>query len=153
MNIKLILLQFVPNLGNKGDIVEVSKGYANNFLIAKGLGRKVAAADIERNLKEKEIRNAKIKEHLLKNKEIKDKLSNKRVSLKLRASSSGKLYAAISREDIVKTIRETYGFELPEDAIQLKSVKSLGLHSFKISLKDQGDVAMKLKVYDIKKST
>jgi len=152
MNIKLILLQPVSNLGKKGDIVEVSKGYARNFLIAKGLGRKITEVEIERNAKEKEIRDAKIKKHLLKAKDIKDKLSNKRISLKHKASSSGTLYAAISPQDIVEAIRETYGFELPEEAIQLKPVKSLGLHSFKISFKDQGDAAMKLKVYDIKKS-
>lgn len=152
MNIKLILLQPVLNLGKKGDIVEVSKGYARNFLIAKGLGRKVAEAEIERNVKEKEIKNAKINEQMLKNKDIKNKLSNKRISLKQKASSSGKLYAAVSAEDIAEAIRETYGFELPEDAIQLKPIKTLGLHPFKISFKDQGDAAMKLKVYDIKKS-
>lgn len=153
MYIKLILLQPVPNLGKKGDIVEVSKGYARNFLIAKGLARKATVTDTNRALKAEELREVRIKEQMLRNKGIKEKLSNKTVSLKHKASSAGRLYSAISQEDVAKAIRETYGFELPEEAIHLKPIKTLGLHSFKISLKDQGDAIMKLKVYDIKKQS
>jgi large subunit ribosomal protein L9 len=146
-------LQKVDGLGKKGDIVETSKGYARNFLLPQKLAKIVNQKDIDKIEREAEAQKLKIREELAGLKDIKQQLAKKRVSLKHRATSTGKLYAAVSAQDVARAIYKTYGFRLPVDAIKIAPIKTIGLYPFKIILPDspafsagKEEILMKLKV-------
>ena len=148
MNAKLILLQKVDSLGKRGDIVEVAKGYARNFLLPQNLAKVVNQKDINKIEQEKEAQKVKIQEQLAKLKDIGQRLAKRRILISKRASSTGKLYGAISAQEISKAIYQTYGFLLPKESIRIEPIKSLGLHPFKIILPDIEEVLMKAKIVD-----
>ena len=149
MNRKLILLQKVRGLGKGGDIIEVKKGYARNFLLPKGLAKRISQKDIEKIEEEKEFQRLKLQEELAKIKDIGHKLAKKRILVRKRTTSTGKLYAAVSPEDIAQAIYQTYGFQLPAESIKADPIKALGLHTFKIVLPDHEEVLMKVKLVEL----
>lgn len=147
MNIKIILLKPVANLGKKGDVVAVTKGYARNYLFPAQLAKITTPGEEVQLAKEKAAVLRRSAEHLEELKKIHQSLSNKRVSIAKKASGKGKLYAAVTPADIVPTIYDTYGFHLPEEVIKIPtSIKTLGLHVFKIILTGEGELSMKVKV-------
>ena len=143
---QVVLTNTVEKIGEKGDITSVKRGFARNFLIPRGLAKKVNKEEIALLKEEQKARQEKIAETISKGEELKKQLSKKRVCLTLPASSSGKLYGSVTVRDIHGAVYETYGIDLPDNAIILEPVKSVGLHLFHIATKDHGEVPMKVKV-------
>ena len=146
MNIKVILQEDVSKLGDKGDVVEVTRGYARNFLFKKDLAKKVSEGELKQIQSQKEAGVKKIEKQSQNLDKMKKALDGKRISAKKRASSKGKLYAAVTSKEISREIKHTYGFTLPEESIKADHVKEVGLHPFKINIAGKGDITMKIKV-------
>jgi len=140
---KVVLLEKVEKLGNKGEIKEVSAGYASNFLIPKELV-KPASEKIVKQVKEnlKKIK----KEGVKKLEEIKkelNKLKNKKFFIKKRAEK-GKLFEAIKEKDIAKLIGKN---EINEKNIILpKPIKKTGEYEIEIKISDEAKVKIELEV-------
>src|SRR3989339_637983 len=146
METKVILKNSVGKLGNKGDVVKVKRGYARNFLLAKGLAKIATAGEMEQLEQQKTPVEKHRVNQLGKLDAMKKALHGKRISVKRRTSGKGKLYAAVTANEILAAIHDTYGFELPEESLRLESIKDLGLHPFKIILPTKGEVTMKVRI-------
>lgn len=130
---KVILLQNMPNLGDKDEIKEVAVGYARNFLIPQGLAQQAtpqAIAELEAR-KEKEARQAEV--DLAKTEQLAGKLEGQVIEITAKANEEGKLYAAISPTKITVALKEK-GFEISPDKIQAEHIKELGEHEVVINL-------------------
>ena len=126
---KVILTKTVRDLGKSGDIKDVADGYAQNFLINKGLA--VRATDelinkiqIEKNQKQSLEKNKKeITEKLVKS------LNGLSVTIGHRADVHGKLYQGISEGEIITALRTTHGVIITKDLFDhFKPIKEQGVH-------------------------
>ena len=116
---KVILLQDVKGLGKEGDVVEVSDGYGRNFLLKKKLAKESSVA----NLNEVKLKQGARAEHEKRAYEaaleLKEKLDGKTFTLKMKSGEGGKLYGAVTNQDVADELKKN-GFE-----ITLVDVKSM----------------------------
>ena len=142
---KVILLQDVKSLGKKGEIVNISDGYARNFVLPKGLGKEANAANLN-DLKLQKANEEKVaKEKLEKARKLAAELEEKEVTVKMRFGEGGKSFGSISGKEIAAAAKEQCGLELDKKKIQLsESIKALGTYEVQIKLHPQ--VVGKLKV-------
>ena len=132
---KLILNSDVKSLGRKGDVVDVAKGYARNYLLPK----KLAVVANSSNLKFAEALREKTEKHAVANIElaesIKTALADAKIVISQNTTDEGTLYAAVSNEQIVDAIETFSGFRLEAEQIDVENqVKEIGLHSISIVL-------------------
>lgn len=123
---KIILQKEVTELGLEGDIVNVKKGYARNFLIPKGLGLEASP----QNIKALELKRKKIEVNRLKAREeaekLKDMFSGMTVTFFHKAGEEGKLYGSVTSMDIADSIAKQ-GIVVDRRKIDLdKPIKTLG---------------------------
>ena len=132
---KLILNSDVKSLGRKGDVVDVAKGYARNYLLPK----KLAIVATSSNLKFAEKLQAKREMQAQANDElaesIKAALADAKIVISQNTTDEGTLYAAVSDEQIVDAIETFSGFRLEtEQVVAEKQVKEIGLHTISVVL-------------------
>ena len=142
---QVILLEDVKKLGKKGELVEISDGYARNFVLPKKLG--VEANSKNRNdLKLQKANADKIaKEQLEAARELAGVLETKEVALKMKSGEGGKAFGSISSKEIAQAAKEQCGLELDKKKIQLpEPIKALGV--YEVSVKLHPKVTGKLKV-------
>ena len=132
---KLILNSDVKSLGRKGDVIDVAKGYARNYLLPK----KLAIVATSSNLKFAEKLQAKREMQAQANDElaesIKAALADAKIVISQNTTDEGTLYAAVSDEQIVNAIETFSGFRLEtEQVVTENQVKEIGLHTISIVL-------------------
>ena len=132
---KLILNSDVKSLGRKGDVVDVAKGYARNYLLPK----KLAIVATSSNLKFAEKLQAKREMQAQANDElaesIKAALADAKIVISQNTTDEGTLYAAVSGEQIVDAIETFSGFRLEnEQVVTDNQVKEIGLHTISVVL-------------------
>lgn len=142
---KVILLEDVKPLGKKGDICDVSDGYARNFIIPRGKGLE-ATPDNMNNLKLKKANDAKVAQENLENAQnLAAQLEKQTVVIKVKVGEGGKLFGAIASKEIAEAVKEQTGLELDKKKIVLSEpIKTLGNKEVRIKL--HKDVAAKLAI-------
>lgn len=146
---EIILLEDVKSLGKKGDIVDVSDGYARNFVLPKKLG--VEANSKNRNdLKLQKANADKVaKEQLESAKELAGILETKEVTLKMKSGEGGKAFGSVSSKEIAQAAKEQCGLELDKKKIQLpEPIKSLGVYEVGVKLHPKVTGKLKVKVIE-----
>ena len=144
---KLILNSDVTKLGRKGDIVDVAKGYARNYLLPKNLA--IVATDSNISIAEKiqEKRIAEITESEELAESIKVALADAHLVIPQKSTDEGTLYAAVANSEIVEVIEKFSGFKIEESQIELNDqVKEIGLHNIKIRISEDVDFDVVLEV-------
>ncbi len=135
---KVILTQNVARLGNKGDIVEVSEGYARNFLLKKNLAREATKGALKDTLNKKETKEKAKDEAIAQKLILAKKLKEEGLVLNLNKNKSGQLFEKIDKAKLVKIIKEKYGVNIKEGEIVFEdTVKSVG--DFEFGLKIAGN--------------
>ena len=132
---KLILNSDIKPLGRKGDVVDVAKGYARNYLLPKKLAIVATANNLEfaQKLQEKRQQQAQVNSELAES--IITALADAHIVISQTTTDEGTLYAAISNLQIVEAVETFSGFKLEEEQISLESqVKEIGLHTIKVVL-------------------
>lgn len=144
---KVILTANVEGLGNRGDTVEVKDGYANNYLIPRGLAvrsTKGKAKEAEQLAKEKM---AKADRELRKAEETAQLISGRTFEVTAKAGEEGKLFGAITSKDISELLKRELDLEIDRKKIQLEEhIKTLGFHEARIKLHPQVEAIVHLKV-------
>lgn len=132
---KIVLLQDVKKLGKKGEIVDVSDGYARNFILAKKLGKEATSQAIN-DVKMKNASEARHKaEELAAAKELGAKIKDMSVTVKMKAGEGGRTFGSISTKEIVKAAKDQLGLDVDKKKLQLKEpIKSLGTHIVTLKL-------------------
>lgn len=131
---KVVLLQHVKGLGQKGEIKEVSDGYFRNALAPRQLAKLATSGQV----KHVRAQQAKSLEKLQNMKEsalsLKSKLEGKTIQLTEKASESGKLYASVSNKEVAQAIKAQLKVELPVKKISLETIKETGDFPVQIQL-------------------
>ena len=142
---KVVLLQDVKSLGKAGDLVEVSEGYARNFLLPKKLGAAATAENLN-SLKLKKANEAKIAaEQLAEAKALAAKIEAGAVTVYIKGGENGKTYGSVSTKELAEAVKEQLGLELDKKKIALaEPLKNFG--SYDTVVKLHREVQAKLKV-------
>ncbi len=142
---KVILLADVKALGKKGDVVEVSDGYARNMLLPKKLG--VEATDKNKNdLKLQKAHEEKVAAQKLAEAEaMAGELDKLKITVTMKAGENGKVFGSVSSKEIAQAAKDQHNVELDKKKIQLEEpIKSFG--EFTVPIKLHTKVTGKLHV-------
>ncbi len=144
---KVILTQDVKAQGKKGDLINVSDGYANNFLLPKGLAKpataqainelegKKGAAQFHKNQEEEKARN------------IAERMKEMTIKLTAKAGAGGKLFGSITSKDIAEALKAQYNITVDKRKIDLPDgIKSCGTTDVRIQLYPQIFGSIKVQV-------
>lgn len=144
---KVILTQEIKKLGAKGEILEVSDGYARNFLIPQGLAEEATKTRV------KEIQEKSVKEEKQKSSEkdraevLKNKLQGKKVEIRVKAGAGDKLFGAVTTREIADLLRSEFGVEIDKKKIDLgEPIKHLGQYNIKLKIYPAVQAELKLVV-------
>ena len=144
---KVILLENVKRIGSIGEVIEVKRGYARNFLIAnkKALyASKENIAQVEKiksNLSQKD--NEKKKEAV----QISEQINGKEYLVKKLSTENNELYGSVKPTEIAKLIQEQNKIDITPSMIQpIEEIKSLGKFKVKVSLHSEVDAEITISV-------
>ncbi len=147
MSIKLILLEDVGTLGKRGDMVDVSDGYARNFLLPKKKAIKAtegALTQAERLREAREVADRSAREAA---ERIATQLAGTRVVLAAQAGDEGKLYGSIGTNDVVEGIVRFTGVEVEKRSVDIRTpIKAIGLHEVWLKLHPEVEFPITLDV-------
>jgi large subunit ribosomal protein L9 len=131
---KVILLQDVKGHGKKGELCNVSDGYARNFLFPKKLALQADNAALN-ELKNREQAAAHHKqEEINAAKETAEKLNGKTVTIKAKAGSNGKLFGSVTSKEIASEIANSLGIEIDRKKMSVADIKNFGEYTAEIKL-------------------
>jgi large subunit ribosomal protein L9 len=145
---KVILKQDVPKLGKKNELVNVSDGYARNFLIPKGLAIEASASAVNEMKMREKADKAKRETELAYAKKQAEKIKGLKITFASKAGDNGKLFGSITSKDIAQKLDKEYKIQVDRRKIVLpEPIKSLG--DFDIEIKLHAGVSATLKVHVI----
>lgn len=131
---KVILLADVKGTGKKGEIHEVSDGYARNMLFKKGLAKEATAVEVNSLKIKKDAEEFHRKEEEKRLKEIAARLNNSVIVCKVKAGEKGRIFGSVTSQEIANSLKEV-GFDIDKRAISLpEPIKSLGHYKLEIKL-------------------
>jgi large subunit ribosomal protein L9 len=134
-NMKIILLKDISKLGRKDEIKEVNDSYAFNFLIPQKMAMRAtteliaaATARQKRATTEKVLRHDELEKAAI-------KLNGKKIVIIKEASEKGKLFAAVSAEEILATVKKDLGLALSLEHFKIgQHLKELGVHELSLQI-------------------
>ena len=132
---KVILLEDVKALGKKGQVVNVSDGYARNLLLPKKLGVEATGKNMN-DLKLQKAHEDKVaQENLDAAKALAEELKDKQVTVGIKVGEGGRTFGSISAKEIAEAAKAQLGYELDKKKLQLSApIKELGTTMVPIKL-------------------
>ena len=143
---KVILTQDVKGKGKKGQMIEVSDGYAKNFLIKKGLAEPATASGVNTVNQQRNAQAFHKAENEKRLKELAVELKGKEVTVSIRAGENGRTFGSVTTAQISAGL-EAMGYEIDKKKIVLKEqIKQLGSYEVEIRLMEKVTTKIIIKV-------
>jgi large subunit ribosomal protein L9 len=143
--VKVILRADVPNVGRKGDVLDVADGFARNYLVPKGFALRAsdgALAQAEGMRRARALKEARDREGA---EEVARKLTPTVIRIPARAGSEGRLFGSVTVGDLAEAVLAQTGVTVDRRRISLdEPIKSLGSHE--VALRLHTDVEVRLQV-------
>lgn len=148
---KVILMQDVKGQGKKGQLVEVSEGYARNFLLPRKLAAAATADALNTmNMKEK-ARKAEEARQKAEAEATAEKLKECPVKVTAKAGTGGRLFGAVTTKEISEELQKQYGVDIPKQKLALEEpIKSFGNYEVKAKLGFEVSGTVYVSVYEEK---
>ena len=144
---KVILLENLRKIGSIGDVIDVKRGFARNYLISSKKALYASKENIKEVEKIKKDLNSKDQERKKNSKAIYEKINNKEYLIKKLNTENNELYGSVKPTEISKLILKLDKIEIKPSAIQLvKEIKSLGTFDVKLNLHTEVQAEIKIKV-------
>ena len=142
---KVILKEDVKSLGKKGEIVNVSDGYARNFIMKTGKGIEANTKNLN-DLKLKKANDDKVaQEHYEAAVELGKKIEAGKIEVSIKTGEGGKAFGSVSSKEIATEVKAQMELEVDKKKVQLKdAIKALG--TYEVPIKLHPKVTAKLKV-------
>ena len=132
---KVVLKEDIKGTGKKGDLVNVSDGYARNYLLPRGLAivaDSAAMNDIKSKNEAKEHHKAVELENA---KQIASVINGNSVKIEAKAGSAGRLFGSVTSKEVAAALKEQYDVDLDKRKIELDSdIKSFGTYGAKVKI-------------------
>ena len=132
---KVVLLADVKGSGKKGELVNVSDGYARNFLFPKKLAKEANAQALNELKNAEESKAFKIKQETEAAQASADKINGKSVSILAKAGQGEKLFGSVTAKEIAEAIKKQYGVDVDKRKIDTKGdMKAFGTYECEVKL-------------------
>ena len=132
---KVILQQDVKGQGKKGQLVDVSDGYARNFLLPKKLAVIATAENLNTMKQQEKARKAQEAAEKAEAEATAKKLEGLTVKIAAKAGEGGRLFGAVTSKEIAEELNKQYGLNVPKQKIVLEEpIKTFGVHRVKAKL-------------------
>lgn len=144
---KVILLEDVKSLGKKGQLVDVSDGYARNFILSKKKGIEATAKNMNDLKLQKAHEDKLAAQRLEEAKLFAAEIAKAEVVLELKVGEGGKLFGAVSSKEIAQAAKEQLNMELDKKKLLLPNpIKTVGTTSVSVKLHPQVTAELKVVV-------
>ena len=146
---KVILLEDVKSLGKKGDIVNVSDGYARNAILPKKLGIEATSKNLNDLKLQNQHADKVAAENLANAKELAKTVEQQKVVIKIKAGEGGKIFGSVSTKEIAQATKEQTGLELAKNKMHLPDgIKALGTYEVPVKLHPQVTAKLTVQVVE-----
>lgn len=143
---KVILLADVKGTGKKGDVVEVSDGFARNMLFKKNLAKIATAVEVNSLQIKKNAEEFHKREEIKRLTELSREINGKEVLCFVKAGEAGKIFGSVTNENVSAALKNA-GYEVDKKKIVISApIKKLGLYDVEIKLISGVPCKVKLKV-------
>ena len=131
---EIILKQDVANLGYKDEIVKVKNGYANNYLLPKGMA--IIATPVNKKIHAENLRQRAHKEEALrKNAETQQAaLNGKTVKLIVKVGENGQLFGGVNNIMVAEALKEQHNYDVDRKNIVVETIKAVGNYTAKVNV-------------------
>jgi large subunit ribosomal protein L9 len=149
--IQLLLIHNVEHLGKQGELVEVRRGYALNYLLPQGLA--TVATDHHRRMIEKHREKLRLVEleRLKEFRTMADEIEKQSITIEANANDEGHLYGSVGAQEITEALKQQ-NINITSDQVRLQGpLKELGLYTVKVQL--HSEVEAELKVWVVPTAT
>ena len=146
---KVILLEDVKSLGKKGDIVNVSDGYARNAILPKKLGIEATSKNLNDLKLQNQHADKVAAENLANAKELAKTVEQQKVVIKIKAGEGGKIFGSVSTKEIAQATKEQTGLELDKKKMHPPDgIKALGTYEVPVKLHPQVTAKLTVQVVE-----
>lgn len=144
---KVILKQDIKTLGKKESMVEVSDGYARNYLLPKGLAVEASASNLNIMNSKKEAEKSKSEREMAHARELAAKIKDITLVIKAKAGENGKLFGAITSKEISEKLKNSFKLDIDKKKIVLpEALKALGTIEVEIKLYTSVNAKLTVKI-------
>lgn len=143
---KVVLLKDVKGSGKAGDVIEAKQGYAQNYLIKNGLAKAADAGALNENKAQKAAMEFHRQEQLKANKELREKLDGKEITVQVKSGESGKFFGSVTNKEIADKFAEM-GIDIDKKKIILQpNIKTAGVYpaTIRISAEETAKITVKI---------
>ncbi len=146
---KVVLLDDVKKLGKKGEVVEVSDGYARNFLFVQKLGIEASSKALNDVKLQKAAQERHEKEVFEEAKAMAEKIKSKPVTVPIKTGDGGRVFGSVSTKEIAKAVLDQLGMDIDKKKMQLKDpIKALGSVTIPIKVHPKVTAELTVKVIE-----
>ena len=143
---KVILLEDVKKLGKKGEIIEVSDGYARNYLLPQKLAIPATNTNINTVSQQKASEERKQKRMLEEAQMLAAQMSKLEVTIGVKSGEGGKLFGSVTGKDIADALKQQHSVDIDKRKVDVKdAIKSVG--TYPVSIKIHPEVSTKIQVH------
>jgi large subunit ribosomal protein L9 len=133
--VRVILKREVRGLGRPGDVKDVADGYAQNFLIPKGLAIEATAGELKHLSQERQADKLKKDRAHADAEEVAKRLATLTLMFRLKAGKDGKTFGSVTNKDIAESLKREHGIDVDRAKITLtEPLRSLGAHTVEVRL-------------------
>ncbi len=142
-----ILLQDVEQLGEKGAVVDVSKGYLRNFLVPRKLAEPATKGSIDAARRRHEAEQRAVVEAETRAQEQAELLNKTVLTIPHQAGDDGRLFGSVTAQDIVDAVRDARGLKLDRRKVNLpEPIRSVGTHMVEVEVAEGVKASVKTMV-------
>jgi large subunit ribosomal protein L9 len=132
---KIVLVENVPKLGKRGDVVTVADGYARNYLIPRGLALEATPANFKGFQAEQAAAKRRAEREAAEARAAAEQLEGLRLTVKAKAGEEGRLFGSVTAKDIAEGIKTATGLDIDRKRIEIEEpLKALGEHRVTVRL-------------------
>lgn len=132
---KVLLVEDVPSLGKKGEVVEVKDGYGQNFLIAKGKAKLATNEVLNRYKAEQKNKQEQLALEQAQREALAKTLKDIKLVISKKSGENGSLFGAITKDEIAQALGETHRIEIDKKHIELETqIKHTGEYTISANL-------------------
>lgn len=145
---EVILKSDVKGLGKKSEKVNVSDGYARNFLFPRGLAAEANAQTLSEMKNKQSSEQFKADEELKAAKESAEKINNNTVVLRAKGGANGKLFGSVTAKEIAVVVSDQYKVKVDKRKISVDDIKAFGTYNAQVRLHPKVTASFKVQVVE-----
>jgi large subunit ribosomal protein L9 len=143
---KVVFIKDVKGSGKKGEIKEVSEGYARNFLIKNGYAKEANNSALSELQGQKRLEEKNAAAVLQAAKDLKEKLEQLEVTIPAKSGEGGRLFGAVSTKQIVEALQKQHGIKVDKRKMECDGIRSLGYTNVPVKLHLEVKATLKVHV-------